>query len=336
MPITGNASYVQTMNEVLAHWLQCNNALPPATPLKIELPNKTLVTRGQFESRRDALLTQNNVVQAELTNLDLARGIIELSKANLLERFNQFTTKLDGKWQNTYFHRARPYAPGLRDGQENFSRPMGSMMTLWAKINDGPAPSGVSLPLVLPGTFMQPTPMGQGELASQLSALQFAYADEDLKDQNVVLARAKRDELQDEAYVILKAYRENVPSDMMAYPTLVETMPRLTPLPGHTPDAVNASAVFEAPNKAKVVYDASDDLMLYSYQLRGNVGTDYSDEDAVVIANNEPGAPREFITPFGLNQPGVHVALKVFVILTTGNEAGSAAMFVQRPFAVAA
>ena len=336
MPITGNASYVQTMNEVLAHWLQCNNALPPATPLRIELPNKTLVTRGQFEAKRDALLAQNNVVQAELTNLDLARGIIELSKANLLERFNQFTTKLDGKWQNTHFHRARPYAPGLRDGQENFSRPMGSMMTLWAKINDGPAPSGVTLPLVLPATFMQPTPMTQGELASQLSALQFAYADEDLKDQNVVLARAKRDEMQDEDYVILKAYRENVPSDMMAFPTLVETMPRLSPLPGHTPDAVNSSAVFEAPDKAKVVYNASDDLMLAGYQLRGNVGTDYSDEDAVVIATNDPGAPREFVTTFGLNQPGVHVALKVYVILTTGNEAGSAAMFVQRPLAVAA
>jgi len=53
-------------------------------------------------------------------------------------------------------------------------------------------------------------------------------------------------------------------------------------------------------------------------------------------ATNEPGAPREFVTPFGLNQPGVHVALKVFVILTKGNEAGSAAMFVQRPLAVAA
>ena len=62
--------------------------------------------------------------------------------------------------------------------------------------------------------------------------------------------------------------------------------------------------------------------------------SDYSDEDAVVIATNEPGAPREFVTPFGLNQPGVHVALKVFVILTTGNEAGSAAMFVQRSVSV--
>ena len=39
---------------------------------------------------------------------------------------------------------------------------------------------------------------------------------------------------------------------------------------------------------------------------------------------------REFITPFGLSQPGARVELKVYVILTTGEESGSAAMFVQR------
>jgi hypothetical protein len=82
------------------------------------------------------------------------------------------------------------------------------------------------------------------------------------------------------------------------------------------------------------VYDASADAMLASYQIRGNAGDDYSDEDAVVIATNAPGDPREFTTPFGLNQPGAKVALKVFVILTTGNEAGSAAVFVTRPASV--
>ena len=111
-------------------------------------------------------------------------------------------------------------------------------------------------------------------------------------------------------------------------------MPRLTPLPGHTPEAVNASAILEGTNQSKVVYDASTDAMLESYQLRGNVGDDYSDEDAVVLATTAPGAPREFITPFGLNQPGAKVALKVYVLLTTGNEAGSAAMFVERPVSV--
>ena len=54
-------------------------------------------------------------------------------------------------------------------------------------------------------------------------------------------------------------------------------------------------------------------------------------EDVVVIATNAPDDAREFVTTFGLNQPGAEIALKVFVILTTGNEAGSAAMLVERP-----
>ena len=48
----------------------------------------------------------------------------------------------------------------------------------------------------------------------------------------------------------MKAYREGAPGSGVAnFPVLPETMPRLTPLPGHTPSAVNASAVFEAPNQ---------------------------------------------------------------------------------------
>ena len=71
--------------------------------------------------------------------------------------------------------------------------------------------------------------------------------------------------------------------------------------------------------------------MLERYELRGTVGDRYEEADAVVIASHSPSEPREFITTFGLNQPGAEVALKVFVILTTGNEAGSATLPVERP-----
>jgi hypothetical protein len=51
----------------------------------------------------------------------------------------------------------------------------------------------------------------------------------------------------------------------------------------------------------------------------------------VVIASNAPNDAREVTTVFGLDQPGAEIALKVFVVLDTGNEAGSAPMLVQRP-----
>jgi len=75
-------------------------------------------------------------------------------------------------------------------------------------------------------------------------------------------------------------------------------------------------------------HNQSDDSW---YEPRGTVGDYYDDQDAVVIATHAPGDPKEFVTTFGLNQAGVEIALKVFVVLTTGNEAGSAPMIVERP-----
>ena len=198
-------------------------------------------------------------------------------------------------------------------------------MSLWAKLNAGPAPAGVTLPLVLPGG------LDQSGFASLVSALQFAYADEDVKMQDITLGRATRNRLQQEAYTLMKAYRETVPVRLTAFPDLIATLPRLTPQPGHTPVPVNASAVFQAPNSTRVVYTGSNDFQLERYELRGNVGNHYSEQDSVVIATNLPGDVKEFVTNFGLTQPGAEIALKVFVVLTTGNEAGSAAMLVERP-----
>ena len=118
MAITGPASYIPTINEFLAHWAQCNAALPPATPLLVRLPgSNTTVTRAQFVVQRDALQAQQAVVVSKLTDQQLVRGTILLQKSALLERFNPFTTRLDGYYQNTNFLAARPYAPGLTSGQ---------------------------------------------------------------------------------------------------------------------------------------------------------------------------------------------------------------------------
>ena len=324
MSITGSASYIPTMDEFIAHWAQCNPALSPGS-LLVRLLNNTTMSQAQFVTLRNTLLSRQATVQDCLTTQQITRGGINIQKAALLLQFNQFTNLLDGYFRNTDFYAARPYAPSITDGQEEFSRPLGDMLSLWALINAGPAPAGVTLPLVVGEDIVQ------GGFASSLSALQFGYSEEKRKVQAVTLARARRKRVETQAYMVMKSYREAVPGRLTAFPELIETMPRLTPLPGHTPAAVNASAVFVAPGSSRIVYDASTDAMLQSYQLRGNVGEHYSDEDAVVIATHGPNAAREFVTPFGLNQPGAHVAFKVFVILTTDNEAGSSALLVERP-----
>ena len=315
------------MNEFIAHWTQCNTALTPLFLLVRQLNNITM-SQAQFTTLRDTLQTQQNNIQTCLITQQIARGGINLKKTLLQRQFSLFTSLLEGYFRNTDFYEARPLAPGFTDGQETFTRPLTDMMTLWVKINAGPAPAGVTLPLVLgDGTT-------QGTFASAVSGLQFAYADEQAKVQDLALARAKRNRTQDQAYEVMKIYRETVPGRLSAFPELIATLPRLTPLPGHTPVPVNASAVFQAPNASKVVHDASTDLQLLRYELRGTVGDQYNDEDAIVLATHTPQEPREFVTTFGLTQPGAEIALKVFVVLTTGNEAGSATMLLERPLAL--
>lgn len=327
--ITGPSSYGAAMSAFSQHWLTGNTRLGATKHIKIGLADKSEVTQTIFEDWRTQLQSQQNTVQAALTVTQIARGNVNVMKEELLAKLGLFTSVLDGYYQGTGFYEARPYAPTFNDGKESFLRPMGAMMNLWAAMNAGAAPSGVALPLVLGDATVQ------GAFASLLSALMFAFADLEKKELLLAIARGDRNVLQAKAYETMRQYREVAPDKYILHPEMIETLPRLSPLPGHTPARVNSSAVFEAPDLTRVTYDASSDVMLSHYELRGNGGDEYSDEDAIVIATNEPGDAREFMTNFGLNQAGAKIALKVYVVLTTGNEAGGGTMIVSRPASVA-
>ena len=323
MPLSNNTSYVPTMNEFIAHWGQVDAALTP--DLVINAPDQSAMTRVQFTALRDTLQTQFQTVTGYLNDKEIARGGIRQLKARMLAHFNEFTALLDGYWAATPFINARPYAPNASDGEGTFLAPMRDALSLWGKLNAGPAPAGVTLPLALSdGTLAE-------DFADEIASLQTAHATEANANQNAVLARSQRNLTMATARAVMVSYRKVVPARCAQHPALVDSLPALTPPPGHTPDPVNASAVFQAPDQAKIVHDASPDPALARYELRGNPGAQYDEQDAVTLATHTPADPREFLTGFGLTQPGTQSAFKVFVILNTGNEAGSAAMVVERP-----
>lgn len=322
MPITNNASYIPTMNQFLAHWTQVNAVLSPGLTVRTE--KGASADRTAFQNLRNSIQNLANGVVDKLNDQEIARGEINKQKEVLLALINQFNGMLDAYWADTPFMYARPLAPGITDGQEKFLAPVRDMAMLWPKLDAAPAPAGVDLPLTIGGK-------GASDALSMLGALETAYAAEADAEQNVVLARATRERAKADAYAFMKAYRVAVPTRCAGIPDVLNTLPALTASGGHTPAPVNASAVFQAPDQAKVVYEASTDAALDHYELRGNPGTSYSDDDAVTIATHAPGDALEFLTGFGLTQPGTAVALKVYVVLTTGNEAGSAPMVVERP-----
>lgn len=323
MPITNINSYVPTMNEFIAHWTQVDAALP--TDLTLIGPDQTVMTREGFIALRDTLQTQFQVLVGYLNDREIARGGIRIDKARMLAQFNEFNAMLDGYWGGTPFANARANAPSVGDGEERFLAPMRDVFSLWGKLNDAPPPPGLVLPLQLSdGTEI-------ADFGAEITSLQAAHALEAVANQNAVLTRSERDATMETARAAMISYRKIVPARCAQLPTLVETLPAVSPPPGHTPDPVAASAVFVPPDQAQITHAASTEPTLLRYELRGNPGDSYDEEDAVLIASHTPDQPREFLTAFGLTHPGTRATFKIFTILETGNEAGSAAMTVERP-----
>lgn len=311
------------MNEFAAHWGLVDTAL--GAPLIVSPDSKTSVSRVNFGTLKANLGMANDELVDHFKHQEIARGDINLRKAKLLEHLREFTQLMSAYYAATAFYNAVPKLPNLTDGQERFYAPLRDANSSWKKINVAAAPPGVTLSLALSDGMVQLV------FEDALKQLNQAYDSEANAAQSVTVSRATRDKIKAEAYEVMKAYRQAVPPRCGQHPELVDTLPALTPAPGHTPEPVNASAVFQAPDQAKVAYDASADADLARYELRSNPGDAYQDEDAVVIATNDPADPREFITSFALTQPGAQVALKVYVVLNSGNEAGSATMVVHRP-----
>jgi hypothetical protein len=215
---------------------------------------------------------------------------------------------------------------------EEFTKPLLDMGDLWDRINQlgSSTPPGLANPLVLTGETSYVTLALAGWNA--LIATLRGYGD----DSTIALGRVRRSRsrrnfTQMAAYEMMKVYRKAMPSALPSGDPLQAGLPKLTvESTGATPDPVNVSAVYVSGSTSKTVYEASTAADLKEYQLRGVIGDDWDEEDAVTIATNAKDAPREFEVNFGLTQPGTRIVLKVYVITQTGHERGSAAMVVDR------
>lgn len=113
---------------------------------------------------------------------------------------------------------------------------------------------------------------------------------------------------------------------------LVVTIPLLYPPAGRTPEPVTAQVSFDAATtEAVVTFTESDEAELDFYEVRGVSGEVYDGDDEVVLGKIPKGAARSFRTSYGLDEPGTAASFKVYVVLITGNEAGSKAVTVTRP-----
>lgn len=321
MPIEGPASFLPTTDEFSAHWGLVNTALAPGA---LVLPAGT--TLANLETHRTALAALHAAVQSAINDVETARADLDDRKLALHTRLNQFNEKARSYLGGTTLARSLPKVPGLTEGQGAFLPAMDDMENLWTRANALPASGGYTPPLVLLGAYPLAT------FSADLALLRTAYKTMTAREVDLRVKRGERQDLEDVIYPILKSYREAMPTFFAADHALVTTLPRLTPEPGSTPDAVSLTGVWNAATtQASLTWTENPAADVDHYEVRWSPGSSYSAEDENVLGSVDKEAAREFLTAQGLGAPGAVSVFRVYVVTATGNEKGSNTAQVTRP-----
>jgi hypothetical protein len=323
MPITGPSSYPAVIGEFLGHWEAVNAVVGGLYGIGLQggiMREDLVALQGELEAKRDAVTDAG-------VDRSLARAQLDVLIAKLQGKMVEFNRRVRADFAGTPYERALPVAFSVGDAEAAVRETLRHMGRVWEKINQiSPAPAGVAMPLVLLGGY------SRANFDLDRTALRMAYralgdAQVDLK-----LAREVRNDLQDRIYEVLKIYRLKIPTALPEGHALLDALPALTPPTGHTPSPVAVQGVWDAgAQKAKITWAASAEAEVREYEVRGVPGDDYQAEDEEVLATFGPEEAREFLTDFALGAPEVTAGYKVYVVLESGNERGSEAVFVTRP-----
>lgn len=198
--------------------------------------------------------------------------------------------------------------------------PLDELEDLWNRYDDE------NPPILLMGGYSKDD--FQTDLLSLKSAYK-AYASAEIA---LGLARGKRNETQALIYPVLRQYRQRIPSEFAEGSAILETLPRLSPLPGSTPDAVELSGTYDtATGKSALAWSEVLDASVTELELRATAGPEFDPEDETILATFSPSDPRVWTGSFGLLVPGSAASFKLYSITAGGNEHGSNAVTVNRP-----
>ena len=315
--ISGPSTYLATLDDFLAHWASVNTDSAAGTGLA----TRDGKTRADLAALRATLANATNGVEDRLNGKEIARAQVEIGKRDLLGRAQELGRRLRGVLPaDSPFIASLPAMPQPSSAEEVFLKPMRDCANVWQRADaDG-------VKFTLAGNF------GVAEFAALLAAVAGHFTTRHTAASDLKLMRETRNKLQNDVKTLLSGYRPAVEGLFPPDSPLVATVPVIYAPSNRTPKPVQATASYDpAAHEAVIAFTASDDTTLARYELRGVPGPEYSGEDEVVIATLPPGVPREFRTAYSLTQPGMAASFKVYVVLTTGNEAGSDAVTIERP-----
>lgn len=322
MPLDDLGSYVPTMNEFGLHWEDVNTELggAPATDLKLEGG----FTRAMFLLLRDE-------IQAAITameGLDNARQIAADSRDQLKtavrDRLGQFRAMLRGLLSKSKYAASAPVLPDVSTSESKFLGPFDDAADLWSRINADATIAGFTPPLVI-GAYALAT------FTADIAAVRAAYLAVLTADNDKRLAIRERDVLLPKAREYMVQYRSIVEGLFGSGHPLTQSLPVLFAASGPSASPVPLLGQWSVANsQAEFTWEASTDPNLDHYQMRMSPGSSYNAATATVIGNIPVGTT-SFATTEGLNTPADVASFKLYVLLTSGSEAGSNTLTITRP-----
>lgn len=321
MPITGLGSWLPTIDEFLTHWQQVNDLLG-LNPLVLS----GVYARSNLVTDRATLAANFADVQAKDNLRQTAAGDRDVKRTVVRPRMLQFGPAVRGFLPRSRYLPSIPRTPRFEDSPGIWRNRMDDMSSLWTTINaNSPPVQGFTPPLALSGPYLV------AAFNTDAAALSTAFTALETADQNAQLSREQRDQTFGPIYEWLKQYRLVVVATFTAGHPLIDSLPKLTPAPGSTPDPVNLSASWDpAPLMARLIWSASAAPDLDFYSIRYHPGPRYKASEEQTVGS-VPAGTLEFLTAYGLPASGSVAWFKVYVVTLTSNEKGSNAVKVVRP-----
>ena len=324
MALQGHDSYLPLMNLFAESWALADAAalLVPGAPALVVLDG---VDAAGFAALRAELAAKRESVRASALAVRLGEATVRMGRVELSARLAQFTAAARAWWGRSALGRAVPLLPQQTAALDKFLRPVRDALWLWQRLDAGAAPPGVLLPLHLAGEVV----FGRAELQGLLAQVLAARDAVEEGEVSLTIARAERDAVEKRVREVLIAFVAAVPVRLGAGHPAAQSLPRLYPAPGHTPEPVKLSGEWSGA-EARLTWAESGEAGLSHYQIRWCPGEEYNKKEESVAGTVGRGAPRVFLTKEGLEGPGMSACYKVYVILETENERGSRPVTVRR------
>ena len=299
-----------TFNQFLEHWTLVDAELAPGAAVLTggyDLADYTAdvaTMEGLYETlaEDEVTLVSNRVAR------DSTEPLIS-------ERMRQFRAFVNGAHGDSTWARSLPDTPKNNNQGGIWITAMTKFKKVWTEMNADLDPD-----VILTGGYTL------ANFTTQTDALSAALTDISESQVSTKKALEDRNDLYDVLRKHLANYRLVVEGSFPAGHAMIESIPRLYPLPGHTPLAPTGVAIVwnVLTSQFDITWNAVDDDALDHYRI-----------DYALASAEDPGEPSTFLasvpagtlsysTSVGTSTPGLVISIKVYAVLDTGNEAGSA------------